>query len=388
MSPAERIAQRIRRDGSAAFDWFVECALYDADGGFFARGRGAGRGGRDFVTSPEVGPLFGALVARALDRSWDALGRPDPFVVVEAGAGGGRLAREVLRAAPECAEAMRYVMVERSAALRAAQRDLLAISPPDEAIGPYVRMEEEPIPVRGAGPVFTALDDLPARPFEGVVLANELLDNLPFGVAEWTGESWSEIRVGLAADTGPAPRFVEIPVPAADSDALGLQALAAGLELPVGARVPIPRGMVEWLGACGSVLKRGHAVLIDYVDTLEGVVARGPYGWLRTYRDHGRGGSPLDDPGSQDITADVVSEQLMAAARAVGLAVSDECSQADWLRALGIDDLVEAGRSAWTERAHLGDLEAVAARSRVTEAAALTDPAGLGSHRVVVLSKG
>src|SRR5690242_21647066 len=99
----------------------MEEALY-GDGGFFASGHGAGRGGRDFMTSPETGPLFGVCVARALDRMWRALDEPDPFLVVEAGAGSGRLAREILRAEPDCKRALRYVLVERSAALRAAQR--------------------------------------------------------------------------------------------------------------------------------------------------------------------------------------------------------------------------------------------------------------------------
>src|SRR4029453_4255387 len=102
---AERIAERIRHEGPIPFDRFVEAALYDEAGGFFARGGGGGRGGpgfsargggagragRDFVTSPEVGVLFGALVARYLDRAWTELARPDPFVVVDAGAGRGRL---------------------------------------------------------------------------------------------------------------------------------------------------------------------------------------------------------------------------------------------------------------------------------------------------------
>ena len=80
---AERIAERIRREGPIPFDRFVDAALYDEDGGFYARGGGAGRAGRDFVTSPEVGVLFGALVARYLDRAWTELSRPDPFVVVD-----------------------------------------------------------------------------------------------------------------------------------------------------------------------------------------------------------------------------------------------------------------------------------------------------------------
>src|SRR6188508_668384 len=116
MSASERIVERIRREGPIPYDGFVELALY-GDGGFFTRARGAGRAGRDFVTSPEVGTLFGALVARALDGWWRDAGCADPFLVIEAGAGRGRLAADVLRAAPECASALRYVLVERSPAL-------------------------------------------------------------------------------------------------------------------------------------------------------------------------------------------------------------------------------------------------------------------------------
>src|SRR4051794_5085950 len=98
---SERIVERIRREGPISFDVFVELALY-GEGGFFTRARGAGRARRDFVTSPEVGPLFGALVARALDAWWHDLESTDPFLVVEAGAGRGRLAHDVLAAGPEC----------------------------------------------------------------------------------------------------------------------------------------------------------------------------------------------------------------------------------------------------------------------------------------------
>jgi SAM-dependent MidA family methyltransferase len=91
----------------------MDAALY-GDGGFFASGTGAGRSGRHFVTSPEIGSLFGLCVARALDQLWRALDEPDPFLVIEAGAGSGRLAREVQRAQPACSTALRYVLVERS----------------------------------------------------------------------------------------------------------------------------------------------------------------------------------------------------------------------------------------------------------------------------------
>src|SRR5215468_2855109 len=126
MSAYEEVVERIGREGPIGFDAFVELALY-GDGGFFTQARGAGRAGRDFVTSPEVGPLFGALVARALDGWWRAAGSPDPFLVIEAGAGRGRLAADVVASEPDCARALRYVLVERSPALREAQRELLAI---------------------------------------------------------------------------------------------------------------------------------------------------------------------------------------------------------------------------------------------------------------------
>src|SRR3954470_13028941 len=97
---AEAVARLIRREGPIPFDRFVELALYEPAVGFFATGRGAGRAGRDFVTSPEVGPLFGVCVARALDRAWREQDSPDPFLVIEAGAGRGRLPREGLAAEP------------------------------------------------------------------------------------------------------------------------------------------------------------------------------------------------------------------------------------------------------------------------------------------------
>ena len=144
--------------------------------------------------------MFGTCVARALDRVWQEQGTPDPFFVVEAGAGRGRLAREVLRAEPACAPALHYVLVERSAALRDDQREALELEPADEALGPVraTGIRRAPSPVAGAGPVFVALDELPALELDGVVVANELLDNLPFGIAEWDGTRWQEMRVALA----------------------------------------------------------------------------------------------------------------------------------------------------------------------------------------------
>ena len=106
------------------FDEYMDRCLY-GDTGFYSTGRGAGRGGRDFITSPEVGPLFGAVIARAVDALWDDLDQPDEFAVVEAAAGRGALAAAIFRATPRCGAALRYVTVERSDELRAAQLGLL-----------------------------------------------------------------------------------------------------------------------------------------------------------------------------------------------------------------------------------------------------------------------
>ena len=90
--------------GLLRFDKFVDIALYGTHGFYRVAGRAGRRG--DFLTSPEVGPLFGAVVARALDSWWHELARPDPFVVVDAGAGPGTLARAVLAARPGCSAVM------------------------------------------------------------------------------------------------------------------------------------------------------------------------------------------------------------------------------------------------------------------------------------------
>ncbi|MDQ1515816.1 MAG: hypothetical protein QOE80_1646 [Actinomycetota bacterium] len=371
----------------------MDAALYDPAGGFFARAGGAGRVDGDFLTSVEVGSLFGALLARAVDGWWDQLARPDPFLVVDAGAGRGRLARDVLRAGPRCAPALRYVLVERSAGLRAAQAEYLPLEPAELVLGPAVPPEpdEEPVAVPGSGPMVTALEELPAGPALGVIVANELVDNLPFRVVERiAGDGWNEIRVAEAPASAAAPdglpAFAEMALPADDGLAALADRLVEGHDIPVGARLPVPTALVEWLRSAAAMLRRGLILVIDYGAPVEELAARGQAGWLRTYRAQRPGTSPLEAPGSQDITADVPLEGLRRAAAGAGLSVLAEMTQGDWLRSLGVDELVEEARAAWHGRA-VTDLAAVAARSRVHEADALLDPAGLGAHRVTILGR-
>ena len=356
-------------------------ALYDPDGGFFAGGGGgAGRRG-DFLTSPEVGPLFAAVVARALDGWWDELGRPDPFVVVEAGAGAGTLAAGVVGAAGACRAALRYVLVERSETLRARQAGRLSLESPATVLGPLAADEDDEGPgvaARGEGPLATALAELPAGPVTGVVLANELLDDLPFLLLERGADGWQEVRVGI--DAG-GDGFAEVLVPAAAELAAEADRLAPGAA--DGARVPLQHGARAWLRGALALLARGRVVVVDYADTTPSLAARPWPEWLRTYRSHGRGGHPVDRPGTQDVTCEVAVDQLAR----VRAPVTDR-SQAGFLSASGIDELVAAARAEWQAGAAAATLAAVAARSRLAEAAALVDPTGLGAFRVLEWSVG
>ncbi|MDQ3305436.1 MAG: SAM-dependent methyltransferase [Actinomycetota bacterium] len=368
------ILESVQRLGGLRFDRFVDAALYGPGGFFVAGGRGAGRRA-DFVTSVEVGPLFGAVVANALDAEWERLGRPDSFVVVEAGAGRGALARDVLGAGPACAVALRYVCVERSARLRAEAEALLPVEPPATVLGlgRGDDPDDDTVAVVSQGPSVTVLDGLPARVPYGVILANELLDNLPFRLLERQDGGWAEVYVGPGPSAGAlAEVLVEAP-----PEAVLVATRLAPKALP-GARVPLQESAGAWLGGALSRPEAGKVVVIDYADTTASLASRPWRDWVRTYRSQGRGGVPLDHPGEQDVTCEVALDQL---ARVRQPDVNR--TQAEWLRGHGIDELVASARATWHERAAVGDLAALSARSRLGEADALCDPDGLGAFRVL-----
>lgn len=375
---ADRLRARIERHGPISFEAFQEACLYDPDGGFYASGGAAGRRG-DFLTSPEVGPLFGAVVARALDAWWAEMGQPDPFVVIDAGAGPGTLARSVLSASPACRLALRYVLVERSELLRCRHAQHLPVEPASVlfAVGAEDAGDEDEGgsaspgggAMRPAGPLVTSLVALPRHPVVGVVFANELLDNLPVVLLERRMDGWAEVRVGAEGDA-----FVEVLVPAGEGHASAAQRFAP--TAAPGARIPLQRQAAAWVRDALGALARGRVVVVDYASSTPDLASRTWRQWLRTYRGHERGSGPLNAPGTQDITCEVAVDQLAPAP------VLDR-SQAEFLHACGLEELVEEGRTQWAAGAAGGGLVALRGRSRVREAEALTDPAGLGAFRVL-----
>ncbi|MGH9124199.1 MAG: SAM-dependent methyltransferase [Acidimicrobiales bacterium] len=392
---AGRIAARARRFGPLRWSQFMEAALYEPAGGFYQTTGRAGRSG-DFVTSPELGPLFACVVARVLDRYWEELGRPDPYVVVEAAAGAGTLARDVLGARPACSPALRYVLVERSARLRQVQGERLTLEHPALVLGPS-RPNRDPdddraARVPGTGPLVTSLAELPAFPVTGVVLANELLDNLPVDLLEWRGGRWHDVLVAdsegeLIELLVPAPperavqadrliRALPSAIPGKDSAADGGPPVAGPGALAEGTRIPLQGAARQWVEQARALVEDGRLVVIDYADTTPALAAAPPAKWLRTFRNHQAAPFPiLKNPGGQDITCVVAVDQLPVPDR--------DQSQADWLAGNGLLELVAAARATWKQRAATGDLAAMAARSRVLEADALIDPTGLGGHRVL-----
>lgn len=310
----------------------MELALY-GDDGFYTSNGSAGRRG-DFITSPEVGPLFGAVIARALDAWWREFGEPHCFTVVEVGAGPGTLARSILDARPACLESGRYVAVEVSDVQRARHPEGV-----------------------------TSQRDMPDGPFVGVIIANELLDNLPFDLCVYDN-GWREAWVAANGDS-----FVEVLRPLSNPSPL-LPAVAVH-----GARVPVQAPAGEWLRDALGRLSSGRVLLFDYCSASTAVAAASPWReWLRTYVGHERGGHYLKNVGEQDITVQVMIDQLSIVAEPEAVR-----TQSQFLQLWGIDELVEEGRSAWEAAASRPDLAAMKMRSRISEAAALLDVNGLGS---------
>ena len=211
----------------------------------------------------------------------------------------------------------------------------------------------------------TSLAMMPTDLIDGVIIANELLDNLVFRLAVYDG-AWREAFVDVDRDGTLVERL------SAPFDPLPQQLPGTAR---LGARVPLIDNARHFVETARHLLRSGSLLTFDYGVTHTADLAARPWrDWLRTYRGQARGEHYLADPGLQDITTDVPMDQLPEpdAVR----------SQDQFLRLRGIVDLVEEGKRIWAEQASRPGLEAMRMRSRVSEAEALLDPNGLGGFVV------
>jgi SAM-dependent MidA family methyltransferase len=342
MTLGERIRSEIRASGPMPFDRFMALALYEPDG-FFGGAELRSTAGGDFLTSPEVSPAFGeALAAFALaERS--RIG--DPFEVVEVGAGSGSLLRSLLGVA-----GLRATAVEASPAAREA----LARGLPGVKV--TSRLE---------------------HPIRGVVIANELVDNLPMALAQRVDSGWRERWVGSG---GAGLELVDAPP---RPEVVAWLGEYAG-DVPDGGWVEVQLEAARWLAGVLDLLVDGSVVVVDYGDTADNLLHRRRDGTLRTYRGHHLGPDPLVEPGETDITADVNFSALTSVAAAAGAEVSLH-RQDEFLADLGLRDRLSELRQAELAAARAGDEpERLRLRHRRTGVETLLHPRGLGDFRVLV----
>ena len=317
---ALRLRSEIQLRGPITFARFMEIVLYDPEAGYYTGSETrAGRSG-DFLTAAESHPLFGRAIARQVAEVAEWLGRPEPFVLREHGAGSGALGVAILeglrREAPEIAATVRYQPIETTAVRLAAIEARLA----NAGLGEHLE------PASG--------------PITGVVLANELLDALPshrlLGDAEG---ALREVFVGLDA----SGELIDV-IAAPSTPRLEGRLAAEGVALERGQRAEVCLAIGAWVTEAAASLDRGALLLIDYgypAEALYDARAR-PEGTLRAYVQHRVHANPYRHLGRQDLTTHVDLTAVERAAIAAGLTPLGAATQAEFLVALGVGELLAA----------------------------------------------
>ena len=305
------IRQAVRAQGGwLAFDRFMALALYQPGLGYYANaGRKFGLGpgsGSDFVTAPEMSPLFGRALAAQVRQGLQA---SSSAAVMEFGAGSGALAEQLLDALGDALQS--YAIVDLSGSLRQRQQARLA------RFGARVRW----------------LDRLPAT-FDGVIIGNEVLDAMPVQLLHFDGAQWLERGVERSVVRGGA-HF-------------------AWADRPTALRPPVDHDYVPgtvteihpqaeaFLRSLAAMLGRGLLLLIDYgFPEHEYYLAQRSGGTLMCHQAHRADCDPLAAVGAKDITAHVNFTGIALAAQDAGLAVLGYTSQARFLLNCGLLPLLE-----------------------------------------------
>ena len=308
-------------DGQITFARYMALALYAPGLGYYSAGAHKLGEAGDFITAPELSSLFSRCVARqchqVLTQLAICLGGGD---ILEVGAGSGVLAADVL-AALETLDCLprHYFILEVSADLRQRQQQMVEIRVPH--LADRVRW----------------LDTLPAQGFQGVVLANELLDAMPAHVFRMEVGGASERYV-----TWDEERFIWSSGPLSDARLVArIVAIAQEQgELAPGYTSEINLAAEDWLRSIAALLECGMVLLIDYgFPRHEYYHVERSGGTLMCHYRHRAHGDPLILPGLQDITAHIDFTALAEVASETGLAVAGFTTQAYFLLSSGLSEM-------------------------------------------------
>ncbi|MFI5262538.1 MAG: class I SAM-dependent methyltransferase [Candidatus Limnocylindrales bacterium] len=359
----ERLRDRIVAEGPMTFATFMASALYDPLDGYYATATDRAAREGDFLTAPEMDPIFGAALAGHLEDGWARLGRPAPFTWREEGAGSGALAVAVLgelrRHASPLLEALRYVPTEATSTRATALRQRLAAEGFERWLTPHLDAEPRP---HGR--------------LTGVITANELLDALPVHRVAMRGGQLVELFVDWRDDW-----FADAAGPPSGAG-LAAMVAASGLDLREGDRAEVSPAATAWVKQAAASLGRGWLLLIDYGG--EGHQLWGaahPEGLLRTYRGHHVGADPYRAIGRQDLTAHVDLTAIRRAGADAGLDLLGATTQAEFLAGLGAGELL----------VQLGEDPATTAQRYHTARGALLrllDPSAMGRFAVLAMGRG
>lgn len=353
----ERIRDEVARSGGwMSFARFMEMALYEPGLGYYSAGaRKLGAAG-DFVTAPEVAPVFSRCLAVQCAEILGSLGGGS---VLELGAGSGAMAAamlaefERLGALPE-----RYRILDVSADLRERQRVAL-----EQAVPHLLHRVEW-------------LDRLPDEPMNGVIVANEVLDAMPVERFVVRGDEVNAL--GVTWHFGRLD-WSEVRAPAALRDrVLGLRH-ELGAEWPEGYTSELNAGLTPWLAAVARALGRGVALFVDYgLPRREYYASERSEGTLLCHFRHRFHADPFARLGLQDITAWVDFTAVAEAAAAAGLEVAGYTTQAHFLIGNGIAGYV----------ANVADLDLVQRVNLSRQAMVLTLPGEMGERfKVIALAR-
>jgi SAM-dependent MidA family methyltransferase len=318
LAHSRQLVQSIRSEIEQAGGWidfarYMHLALYSPGLGYYAGGaRKFGTAG-DFVTAPEISPLFGQTLARQATQ----LLQQTQGNLLELGAGTGKLCGQLLLELQKLdALPAQYLILEVSAYLREVQRETLQQMLPPELLA---RVQW--------------LDSLPET-FKGLVLANEVLDALPVHIVQRSESGLQELGVSCK---GEAPSWQAREISSGE-----LQQKAAALNLPVGYKTEICLAANGLLASLADMLEEGVILLIDYgFPRHEYYHAHRSEGTLMCHYRHHAHGDPFFYPGLQDITTHVDFTTVAEAGVANGLQLLGFCSQAQFLINCGITSLLQ-----------------------------------------------